>query len=102
MPKRKVRTHIDRTSQYLKILTNLQMLHSPCSAEGCPTTYQHCAGCTETYPCKTAQVLAGKTVAQINEKIAALTIRGDQALDEGLFADADTDADGAEDVSEED
>lgn len=84
MPKRKVRQPIDRTKMYLTILTNLNILHSPCAAEGCTVKYTHCSGCNESFPCKTAQVLAGKTVAQLNAEIAAMqtvTLYGEQFED---------------------
>lgn len=81
MPKRKVRTPVDRTKMYLTILTNLNILHSPCASEGCTVAYKHCSGCNESFPCKTAQVLAGKTVAQLNAEIMAMqsvSFYGDQ------------------------
>lgn len=84
MPKRKVRQPVDRTKMYLTILTNLNILHSPCASEACTIPYRHCSGCNESYPCKSAQVLAGKTVAQLNaeiEQMQTMTIYGDQEPD---------------------
>jgi hypothetical protein len=86
MPKRKVRTPVNRTAQFLTILTNLSILHSPCVSEKCTVEYQHCSGCNESYPCKSRQVLDGRSVAQINAKIDELTkgetitVLGDQAF----------------------
>jgi hypothetical protein len=91
MPKKKVRKPIDRNRMYLTILTNLNILHSPCAAEGCTIQYKHCSGCNESFPCKTAQVLAGKSVAQLNrdiEEMQAVTIYGDQLdLEDGVDGD---------------
>jgi hypothetical protein len=81
MPKRKVRQPVDRTKMFITILTNLNILHSPCASEGCTVTFKHCSGCNESFPCKTAQVLAGKTVNQLNADIdamSAVTLYGDQ------------------------
>ena len=81
MPKRKVRQSVDRTKMYITILTNLNILHSPCASEACTITYPHCSGCNETFPCKTAQVLAGRSVAQVNaeiDRMQSITIYGDQ------------------------
>jgi hypothetical protein len=93
MPKKKVRKPVDRTRMYLTILTNLNILHSPCAAEGCTIQYKHCSGCNESFPCKSAQVLAGKSVAQLNrdiEEMQAVTIYGDQADLEGGDDDAES------------
>lgn len=93
MPKRKVKQSSNRTIQYLQILTNLAHLHSPCVSEKCEVLYKHCSGCNESFPCKTAQVLAGKTVAQLNRQISemeSVTLYGDQAVE-----DEDEDVSGA-------
>jgi hypothetical protein len=95
VPKKKVRKPVDRTRMYLTILTNLNILHSPCAAEGCTIQYKHCSGCNESFPCKSAQVLAGKSVAQLNrdiEEMQAVTIYGDQAD----LEDGDDDAESSE------
>lgn len=88
MPKRKVKTPINRTAQYLNILTNLSMLHIPCVSPNCTVEVTHCSGCNESYPCKSRQILDGRTVSQINAQIDALTqgdetitIYGDQAVE---------------------
>lgn len=100
MPKRKVKTPINRTAQYLQILTNLHMLHTPCVSEKCEVKFQHCSGCNESYPCKSRQILDGRTVAQINSQIDALTrgetitVLGDQAV---LSADDDFESENKED-----
>lgn len=98
MPKRKVRQPVDRSRQYLTILTNLAILHSPCVSQNCEVKTKHCSGCNESYPCKSRQILEGKTVNQINRQIdemlagnATVTIEGDQALP---VDDQDEDVDG--------
>ena len=84
MPKRKVRQSNRRAVDYIQTLMNLNFLHSPCASDKCEVDYQHCSGCNESYPCKSAQVLAGKSVAQLNRQIdemGTFTISGDQAVE---------------------
>lgn len=75
----------NRTSMYLTVLTNMHILHSPCVSEACEVKYQHCSGCNESYPCKSRQILDGRTVAQINKQISLMqetvVIEGDQAVE---------------------
>ena len=99
MPKRKVKQPIDKSRQYLTILTNLAILHSPCVSENCEVKVQHCSGCNESYPCKSRLILEGKTVAQINRRIeemlagnATVTISGDQAVVESDEVAQDSDS----------
>lgn len=75
----------------LLILMNLQQLHSPCKSEQCQVSFEHCSGCQEAYPCKSARVLQGKSVAQVYAEIDAnnaiieqgpVTVYGDQKDDE--------------------
>lgn len=87
MPKRKVKAPQNNSKQWLTILTNLAILHSPCASESCQVPYKHCSGCNESFPCKSAQILAGRSVAQINREIElmaeeTITITGDQALEQ--------------------
>jgi hypothetical protein len=80
------------------ILLNLSILHSPCVSEGCTVEYKHCSGCNESFPCKSRQVLDGKTVAQLNEMIEGLktvTVYGDQEGLEDLEDSEDLEDDAA-------
>ncbi len=86
MPKRKVKQPVDRSKNYLTILTNLAILHSPCISENCEVKFKHCSGCNESFPCKSRLILEGRTVSQINRQIdemlagnATVVIEGDQA-----------------------
>ena len=77
---------VNRSSMYLTVFTNMHFLHSPCVTESCTVDYQHCSGCNESYPCKSRQILDGRTVAQINKQIELMqqetvTVFGDQAED---------------------
>jgi hypothetical protein len=96
MPKRKVKSSNGGSKTYLTILTNLAILHSPCVSEGCQVLYKHCSGCNESFPCKSAQILAGRSVAQINKMIdgmseesETITLLGDQAV---ISSDLDEDS----------
>lgn len=80
MPKRKVRSNVNRSQEFVKILMNLSALHSPCTSPDCSVQHQHCAGCSESYPCKSAQILAGRTVAQVNRRIDEMLASADESV----------------------